>query len=217
MKKVSILLMILVAIPLYSQTVKEQDERVENRNKEYRTLLDQSAGNGGYGALTLGYTMIDGRNGLLMGGRGEWIIGHGLGLGFGGYGFINDPTYNVDDNLYYSLTGGYGGFVIEPIIMGRWPVHIALPVLLGAGGVALTSYSDEVFMQLEPYDVFLEDASAFLVAEPGIELELNMVRWMRLAFFGSYRFTTNIVSMGSINDKAINGWSAGITFKVGSF
>ena len=26
-----------------------------------------------------------------MGGRGEWVIGHGFGLGIGGYGFVNDP------------------------------------------------------------------------------------------------------------------------------
>ena len=36
-----------------------------------------------------------------MGGRGEWVMGHGFGLGLGGYGFINDATYNPADQLNY--------------------------------------------------------------------------------------------------------------------
>jgi hypothetical protein len=120
--------------------------------------------------------------------------------------------------VYYNLAGGYGGFIIEPIIMGRWPIHISFPVLIGAGGVALTSYNEDLFSQYgDRYDVYLEEAVAFFVAEPGVELELNLVRWMRLAFFGNYRYTTNLISTGSINENALNTWSAGITLKVGKF
>jgi hypothetical protein len=231
MKKIiSLLVMAFFLVPLFSQEEEdvkvEKDEQVvklekekkpKHRSKELKTLFGPHAGNGGYGALTLGYTQIEGRNGLLMGGRGEWIIGHGLGLGVGGYGFIDDPQLNVAEGLYYNLAGGYGGFIIEPIIMGRWPVHISLPVLIGAGGVALTSYSEDIFTQLDPYDAYFNEATAFFVVEPGAELEFNLVRWMRLAFFGNYRYTTKLFSTGTINENALNGWSAGITIKVGGF
>lgn len=219
MKKVLLILIVaLVLIPVFGQTDSTKAKKHQDYYpKEIKTLFGPNAGSGGYGAITLGYSLVDGRNALLLGGRGEWVIGHGLGLGVGGYGFVNDPIYNASDNFYYSLAGGYGGFIIEPIIFGRWPIHISLPVLIGAGGVALTSYSQDIFLQIEPYDTYFEDAAAFFVAEPGVELELNLVKWMRLAFFGNYRYTTNLMSTGSINENALNGWSAGVTMKIGSF
>ena len=165
----------------------------------------------------MGYTEVDGRSGLLIGGRGEWIIGHGLGLGIGGYGLINEPEFNVNDNLYYNLAGGYGGFIMEPIIFGRWPVHVSFPILIGAGGVALTSFNEDFVNSFDPYESLYNDAFAFFVVEPGGELEFNLVRWMRLSFYYNYRYTTKLISSGSINENALNGWSAGVTLKVGSF
>ena len=218
MRKITSLLILAVfALPTFAQEDDDRREYYDNNPREVKTLFGPNAGHGGYGAITLGYTQIDGRNGLLMGGRGAWVIGHGLGLGLGGYGFINDPQYDVADDLYYALAGGYGGFIIEPIILGRMPVHISLPILIGAGGVALTSYGEDIFASLDPYDAYFEGASAFFVAEPGVELELNLVRWLRLAFFGSYRYTTELVSVDNVSAAALQGWSAGITMKVGAF
>ena len=36
----------------------------------------------------------------------------------------------------------------------------------------------------------IEDSEAFLIAEPGAEMELNLTRIFRLAIGASYRFTT---------------------------
>ncbi len=199
-----------------------QDERQEQqieplRNpEEIRTLFDPNSGSGGYGALTIGYTQINGRDAILMGGRGAWVIGHGFGLGMGGYGFVNDPVYDASEDLNYSLAGGYGGLVLEPIIMGWFPVHLSLPILIGAGGVANTSYSADWHDPYEYEDGYLEDATAFFVAEGGVELEFNLVRFLRLSLFGTYRYTTDII-MENIPTDALRGWNYGITFKFGSF
>ncbi len=203
-------------LPLFSQEYRGSEGNYRERPREVKTIFGPNVGNGGYGALSLGYTLIDGRNAILTGGRGEWIVGHGLGLGIGGFGFINDPEFNATDNLYYNLSGGYGGFIMEPILMGRWPVHISLPVLLGAGAVARASFSEDFLAQMDPYDAYLEEATLFLVAEPGVELEINLLRWMRMAFFGNYRFTTKLL-MIDVNEAALVGWSAGVTLKVGIF
>lgn len=217
MRKLSLLIIFVFSIiPIFSQERNYGDREYQPRSNEVKTIFRPHTGNGGYGALSFGYTQIDGRDALLIGGRGEWVVGHGLGLGIGGYGFINDPEYNAADDLYYNLSGGYGGFIMEPIIMGRWPVHISLPLLLGAGAVARASFSENFLTQMEPYDAYLEEATLFLIAEPGAELEFNLLRWMRLSFFGSYRFTTNI-DMIDVNPAALGGWSAGITMKIGIF
>jgi len=217
MKKTAhIIILVLVVNTIQAQDRMVKENNYRDRNEIY-TLFGPYSGGGGYGAVTLGFSEIDGRNGIVMGGRGEWIIGHGLGLGVGGYGFLNEPELNGMDNLYYNLAGGYGGLIIEPILFGRWPVHIAFPVLLGAGGIALSSFSEDFFMQFESYEANFEEGSAFLIAEPGVELEFNLVRWMRLSLYGTYRYTTSIISTGTIHENALEGWSSGITLKIGSF
>jgi hypothetical protein len=183
---------------------------------ELQTLFDPHSGSGGYGALSIGYTKIDARDALLMGGRGAWVIGHGFGLGMGGYGFVSDPVYDPVDELNHALAGGYGGLIMEPILFGWFPVHLSFPILLGAGGVANTSYSADWYDPYEYYDGYVEDASAFFVAEAGVELEFNMVRFFRLALFASYRYTSDIIMENTPAD-ALRGWSAGMTFKFGSF
>ena len=213
--------MVLLAAILPALMAQDPDEggmaeRQKQNPGQVQTLFDSHSGNGGYGAFSIGYTQINGQDAILMGGRGEWVIGHGFGLGLGGYGFVNDPIYNPLDELNYSLAGGYGGLIMEPIIVGWFPVHLAFPVLIGAGGVASTSYSSNWNDPYDYYDGYVEDATAFFVAEAGVEVEFNLVRFFRLAVFGSYRYTTDIIMENAATD-ALRGWSAGMTFKFGSF
>ncbi len=64
---------------------KESPQEKQNQNpSSVQTLFDPQSGSGGYGAFTIGYTKINNKDAILMGGRGEWVIGHGLGLGMGG-------------------------------------------------------------------------------------------------------------------------------------
>ncbi len=220
MKKIATVIVIMaLAVPAIvaqdndTLSIKENQER---NPRNVQTLFDPNAGNGGYGAFSVGYTSINGRDALLMGGRGEWIIGHGFGLGFGGYGFVNDPVYNTTDQLNYSLAGGYGGLMFEPILFGWFPVHVAFPILIGAGGVSSFSYVTDWSDPYEYYPANFEEATAFFVTEVGMEVEFNLVHFFRLAVFGSYRYTTDIL-IENANPDALRGWSAGMTFKFGSF
>lgn len=213
------ILILALALPalVAQEAESEMPQKKQKRTPgEVQTLFDPHSGSGGYGALSIGYTKIDARDALLMGGRGAWVIGHGFGLGMGGYGFLSDPVYNPVDELNHALAGGYGGLIMEPILFGWFPVHLSFPVLLGVGGVAHTSYSADWYDPYEYYDGYVEDASAFFVAEASVELEFNMVRFFRLALFGSYRFTSDIILENTAAD-ALRGWSAGMTFKFGSF
>jgi hypothetical protein len=214
-------MMIFLALSLPAMLAQEADndnpvEKQKRNPGDVQTLFSPHSGSGGYGALTIGYTNINSRDAILMGGRGEWVVGHGFGLGLGGYGFINDPVYNPIDQLNYSLAGGYGGLVVEPIIMGWFPVHLSFPILIGAGGVASTTYSTDWNDPYQYADGYVEEATAFFVAEASVEVEFNLVRFFRLAVFGSYRFTSDII-MANTPVDALRGWSAGMTFKFGSF
>lgn len=220
MKQIFTMAVLLAMVPaaLVAQEPDRENPVNQHRNNpgEVQTLFAPHSGSGGYGAFSIGYTKINNQDAILMGGRGEWVIGHGFGLGIGGYGFVNDPIYNPVDELNYSLAGGYGGLIMEPIIMGWFPVHLAFPILVGAGGVASTSTSTDWYDPYEYWDGYVEDASAFFVAEAGVEVEFNLVRFFRLALFGTYRYTSDIVMENTLPD-ALRGWNVGMTFKFGSF
>ncbi len=212
---------VLLALALPAVVAQEAEneapqEKQQRNPGEVQTLFDPHSGSGGYGAFSVGYTKINGRDAIIMGGRGEWVVGHGFGLGMGGYGFVNDPIYNVVDELNYSLAGGYGGLIMEPILFGWFPVHLSFPILIGAGGVASTSYSSDWYDSYEYWDGYLEAATAFFVAEAGVELEFNLVRFFRLSLFGTYRYTSDIIMENTPTD-ALRSWNVGMTFKFGSF
>jgi len=212
MKKFAVLFLSL----LFTYAISAQDTK---DNEEYRTLFGgDKATHGGYGGLSFNYSQIDGKDALLVGARGAWIINHGIAIGLAGYGFANDMDYqqNVSDSKEsYSLAGGYGGLLIEPIIGAKWPVHVTVPILIGAGGAAVIqnyyykpNYEDGYF--------YSDEADAFFVLETGLEVELNMVKFMRLAVGGYYRYTSDL-HLADTDTKVLDGFSVGLTMKFGKF
>jgi len=207
----TVLITLLVA-PLFSQ---KSDSTKSKKNDEFKTIFGNSHSNGAYGAFSVGYTEIDNIQAVTFGGKFEWIVGHSFGVGFGGNGFINE--YHWDETLQRDvfLTGGYGGLIVEPILLPKFPVHLSFPVILGAGGI---SYITKENMD---YHNMVEDSEAFLIVEPMAELEFNITRHFRLALGASYRFTTpfNVGASGSVpvSSDAIENWSYVMTFKFGSF
>ena len=67
----------------------------------------------------------------------------------------------------------------------------------------------------------IEDTEAFLIAEPGAEIELNLTRNFRLALGTSYKFTTpfnvGLPNTAHVNSDALKGFSFLMTFKFGRF
>jgi hypothetical protein len=196
-------------------------------SQEMRTLFgnNDKVEHGGYGALNVEYAQIDNKDAVLVGGRGGWIINHRIALGIAGKGIASSVSYPYDGfgqqyKEKYYLNGGYGGLMVEPIIMPFSPVHISIPVVIGAGGVA---YSRQYKYQNNWENSYWEtiDASAFFVVEPGLEINLNLVKFMRLSFGGYYRITSGLSLEDPDGEKAssdlLNGFSAGMSLKFGKF
>jgi hypothetical protein len=212
MKKTVIIsaLLTLLCVTSFSQ-----DQDYSNKDKEFKTLLGNNRAGGAYGAFTAGYTTIDDQQAVLFGGRFEWIACHSIGIGFGGTGFINEYHFEPSLNTDVFLTGGYGGLFIEPILLPNSPVHLAFPVLFGAGGISYATKDEQFDHNM------IEDSEAFLIIEPAAEIELNLTRHFRLALGASYRFTTpfdvGMAESTSISAKSLEGISYMITFKFGKF
>ena len=211
MKKIILLLILVLTITF----AKAQDNY---NNNKIETLFSKDLSNGGYGAVSLGFSNIDGRNAFISGVRGAFVFDHTLAIGLGGYGFRNNTDYHVylgKDRLDYSLVGGYGGFFIEPIVGGRRPVHVSFPVLFAIGGASLIEYFEANSLD-HSRPLYEYEYDFFFVIEPAVELEFNLTRFFRTAATISYRHTLSF-DMIEADDNALRGLNIGLIFKLGKF
>ena len=185
---------------------------------------DHELENGGWGAPTAAYTRIMDQDAMLVGVRGGWLIDHRLTLGFAGYGLVTDVP-NADYDAYLIESGqtprfasqfrtGYGGLLIEPIIAYKSPVHVSLPIIIGAGGCGYETFTP-LPSDFDPI-TYKDDVQAYFVIEPGVDLELNIVKMVRLGVGASYRYTTDITLPGTPKD-AMQGFNAAVSIKIGRF
>ncbi len=206
-KSVFLLLASFVLVPLHGQ---DDDNQI-------KTLFGKQRTNGGYGAFSVGYSQINSLNAITMGGRGAWIIGHSLALGFYGSGFATDFRVLTADQSY-NLVGGHGGIFVEPILLPKFPVHLSFPVMAGVGGIAYTINKQPGFTG--NFDGYIQSSTVFMLAEPGVELELNLTRWFRFAVGAAYRFTSDVRLNNTdvaIPSDVLKGISGGVTLKFGKF
>jgi hypothetical protein len=194
----------------------------EQKSEEMKTLFkntDKKIDHGGYFGLSVGYTQVDGNNSLTLGGRAAWLIDHHVAIGLGGNSFISEPFVegdfpNVDQAGLY-LMGGYGGLLIEPILAPNFPVHVSFPILIGGGGFVL---NEESVFVVDQYDYYAGPYNwdSFFVFEPGVEIELNVIKFFRVGFGVSYRLTSNL-HIDELPNDMLNGFNAAVTMKFGKF
>jgi hypothetical protein len=211
---VALLGFLAVTLSAFAQ---QDDENTSKGSDDIQTLMGKNNAVGGYGAISMQYTELEDRDAFVFGARGGILMGHMMSLGLGGSGFFNDVHYDDATGKDISLAGGYGGFFFEPVIMPKFPVHIAFPVLIGAGGVAVVSVNDDKDWN----DNYKSEASdAFMVIEPGIEVELNITRFFRFCIGGYYRYTSDVDIQDpeyTVPTDILQGFSGGVTFKFGHF
>lgn len=189
----------------------------QREKQEYKTLFGgkQYKADGYYGALMINYGQVKNEDIILVGARGGWIIDQAFTIGLAGYGLTNDiDLYDVYDNEVVNLAGGYGGLLLEPILLPNYPVHIAFPVIIGAGGVA---YIDNQWRYHDDnWEPNVYDSDAFFVLEPGIELEFNLTHFLRLGLAATYRYTTDL-ELYNTDPEVLDGFNFGMSFKFGKF
>lgn len=213
----TLILVVALSIPVMAQDNKQEVNTIFGGN-------NGQLSNGGWGGLTFGYTKINGQDTYLMGARGGWLVNHRLTIGLAGNGFISDKQYDI---IYYdnngnleegalNLTGGYGGLFLEATILPFSPVHITIPLIIGAGGVAYTRSWWENDYDNNYYDNYTLDSDAFFVFEPGLEIEFNLIKFMRLGVGGSYRYTSRI-SLVESSSAMLRGFNGHFSLKFGKF
>ena len=193
-----------------------------NESQQIQTLFDNDrpVSHGGYGALHLKYGKILDQDAWYMGIRGGWLIDHRFTLGLAGSGLVSrvvnddwlpeDPQPGIEARLFT----GHGGLLMEPIIFYSKPFHIAAPIMIGAGGATYGLQDDSYWS--DPDIDFEENGVAFFAFEPGLELEINALRFMRINIGGSYFYTSD-VRMPNVDPGFMRGFRGSFALKFGAF
>jgi hypothetical protein len=177
------------------------------------------AGNGemsssGFGGPVIKYTQIKDKPGVLIGGRGGWIINHTFVIGGGGYGLVTqiEADYLFHNDKTY-LNFGYGGLELEYIIQSDNVLHFTVYTLIGAGGI---NYKDNHGNDCNNYYDWSFSNDEFFVLEPAINIEVNITSFFRLNTGVNYRFISG-VNFDTIKNEDLSGVSGTLTLKFGSF
>jgi len=188
---------------------------------QINTILykDYPIAHGGYGAIMMKYGKILNQDAWFVGARGGWLIDHRLTLGLSGVGLVSritnddwlpeDPDPSIDARLFT----GYGGLLLEPIIFHKNQFHIAIPITIGAGGATYGLQHSDFWSEPIFYE---ENTEVFFALEPGIELEINVVHFMRINIGGSYLYTSDI-RMSNVDPNFMRGFMGSFAIKFGGF
>lgn len=127
---------------------------------------------------------------------------------------LNDRLSNSDANLL----GGYGGVFIAPTICSNALIHASFPVFAGYGGI-----NYEVYDIMEKQSGQVKDSDRFWIFEPGIEAEINLLPFIRLAIGGYYRCSSRVYLSYEKNNSIVlpedvlNNFSVGVRLRIGKF
>jgi hypothetical protein len=186
--------------------------------RQVETLMKSDGGFGGHLSMNIKGTEVTDAAAIMVGGELVFTLNHALNIGVAGYGMPTRVDYDDTDNFYredLSVEFGYGGFFIEPVFFDQKVVHFTVPVLIGGGWAGLSNLTD-AYDRNYPNDVYLRDESLFFVLEPGINMEVNLVKYVKLTLGGSYRYVSGS-DLRNIEDSDLSGLSLGAGIRVGWF
>ncbi|GAB5524776.1 MAG: hypothetical protein Roseis2KO_26480 [Roseivirga sp.] len=202
----------VVAKPEKVKKKKEKKEKPPREPEEKKLRL--------YGASTTALTGIGDEAAIKMGGRAMWLKNSRFGIGLAGYaiqgGNNTDPALSNDT---YKLAGGYGGLMLEYNVNPNKAIHLSFPLLI-AGGAMTYALQD---VDLGNIDRLLEDQRVVAIVEPGAMLEFNVIKYVKVAFDVSYRYSShaelNYEDTGEVilAGSGLNNFSGGVTVKLGIF
>ncbi len=211
MRKI-ILFCLLIVIGI-SQPLLAQDNDSDD-DGEIKTLLDRKSKIGIFGAVDLKVGKWNEKTNLLVGGHAGVRLDNKFTLAVAGYGITTRTEFqglSSNENVY--LSGGYGGLYLGYAIFYREVLHINFPILIGGGGIDIIEDQDGIFS-----NGFgdITESSGFFVLEPGIEVEINITRFFKLAVGGTYRLIEG-ANFNDLKNDELNGFSTQISFKIGKF
>lgn len=173
----------------------------------------QSFSSGAFGAASLELTSVSSQTGIITGGRFGWIINKSIVIGGGYYALLNSIHANYKDQVSGDaplLGFNYGGLQLEYVFFPDDRFHFSIDMLLAGGGLYFSFADDK-----KPHDNYF--SQDLLVWEPSLNLEANTTDWLHIDLNFSYRFISSFDESYGLTKDDLKGFSAGLTFKFGSY
>jgi hypothetical protein len=129
------------------------------------------------------------------------------------YKFIateNTPAGEADNRFY--LDGQWFGIRCEYIIKPENAVHLSFPIEVGLGEIEL-----DLKDSFENQQVIIPSGEAwFANLEPGVALEINLLKYLKLNLTAGYRFVSG-VTFRNMSEKDLKGFTYSAALKIGLF
>lgn len=185
-----------------------------------QTLFSSKGGKtkvGAYAAPAAKFTSINGNLGVLTGANAGVLLNHKIMLGLGGWSLTNNIATPVvgENGKKQNLNFWYSGFVAEYIHNSDKLIHWSAGALIGGGGVSRREkgfWTDDD----DHKKTWNHDATGFFVAEPFVNIEVNIIKNLRFNVGGSYRLVSGSHTEG-ISDSKLSNPSVHVGLKAGIF
>lgn len=176
-------------------------------NAQDQTLLGKGITSGGMGGPVVKVSSVAGTASLFVGGRGGWVINRKFVLGGGGYGLSNENIRATDlGDGRARLSMGYGGLELGYMHDVSRLVHWSTHLLIGAGNVSWDP----------PAASSDNEEARFFVAEPELQMVVNVTKFLRIGAGASYRIVTG-PGLREVSGKDLSGVAGVLVFKFGGF
>ncbi|HBH49799.1 MAG TPA: hypothetical protein DDX98_14235 [Bacteroidales bacterium] len=216
------LIFVTILISIVAQAQNETGlKQTGDESQEIQTLMKKPDRIGWWVSGDFTWTKIDEKNAFLGGLSGGMIINHSISIGLAGYGIMNSQNLQyekIKDTVDVYIYGGYGGLKLEYRLNPLKKINIAFPLLIGGGGIALSTYNRDGWNNTH-YNQDYNNTYAwdsFFVIEPGVALGVNLQKFMRIDIGTSYRYAPGI-DLPNASDDFLNGFNANVSLKFGSF
>jgi hypothetical protein len=170
-----------------------------------------------YGSLTGEFTPMAGISGTLH-------INKKWGIGVAGYRTVNNFTPTaLNAKSLLNLNVMYGGLKLEYTPNPNAPIHVSFPLLIGGGMARVdsaNSYRDGWGYggrgRNDRRDGFYRDNTRFWVIQPGVNIEANIIRYLKIYAGASYRITPSVnTETATILPTPTAGQLSGLNLNVG--
>ncbi len=174
---------------------------------QQETLVGNGFESGGFGGPVVKITPLRGKTGVLVGGRGGWIINHTFIIGGGGYGLVSDiEAATTGPSGEPFLNFGYGGVELEYIHEWDRLVHLSFGLLVGGGSVGCRHGNGSN----------TGEERSFFTMEPWINGNLNVTDFFQISAGVSYRWVTGSHTPYA-SDNELSGVAGILLLRFGSF
>lgn len=217
MKKIFTIVLVALFVQVgFAQEEGKEKEKVK-KGEDINTLFtkDNLKITGGYISPEIKVGNVYEDMSIFIGGKMGFTFNRKFTLGLAVYGLANnsnfmDSRYSTTEPLRIGMV--YGGLAMEYTLFSNKVVHFTIPVVVGAAGVYVYEDNDNFFEN--DYNE-IENSAAFVV-EPGVNVEVNIFKFMRLDLGVGYRYVAE-TDLYYLVDKDLTDLTFNASFKFGFF